>query len=130
MNRNIRKCPYCKSRVSYFGALSELNSGEHTCPVCHKNSNISYSKMIYVPTAILLAVAIGVAGLLFWFKIITNLFLALVLILIPFAAFYFLTPLYFRLEAIKNEAQNPVIIVEPKRVVRKQSRTLKKRREC
>ena len=126
MGRKKRKCPYCKSMVSYFGALSELNSGEHTCPRCYKNSNIAYNKMIYIPAVIALVIAIIVAAMFFVFKIIKNLILALVLILVPFAVFYFLTPLFFTLEEIKNEAQTPVMF-EPKRAARaeKQSRTLK-----
>lgn len=126
MSRKTRKCPYCKSKVSYFGALSELNNGEHTCRNCYKNSNISYDKMIYIPAIIALVLGIIVAAMFFLFKIIKNLILALVLILVPFAAFYFVTPLFFMLEEIKNEAQTPVMF-EPKRAARaeKQSRTLK-----
>ena len=126
MGRKNRKCPYCKSKVSYFGALSELQSGEHTCRNCYKNSNISFQKTIYIPAAVALLIAIAVAAMFFWFKIITNLILALVLILVPFGVFYFITPLFFILEEIKNEAQTPVMIV-PKRAARaeKQSRTFK-----
>jgi len=126
MGRKKRKCPYCKSKVSYFGALSELNSGEHTCRNCYKNSNIAYNKMIYIPAVIALVIAIIVAAMFFVFKIIKNLILALILILVPFAVFYFITPLFFTLEEIKNEAQTPVMF-EPKRAARseKQSRALK-----
>jgi len=127
MNRKIRKCPYCKSNVSYFAALSELNSGEHTCPVCNKNSNISYEKKIYIPAAVLLVLSLIFAAMFFVFKVITNLMVALVLILIPFGVFYFLTPLFFKLDIINSEAQTPVVRYEPKRAARaeKQSRVLK-----
>ena len=121
MNKNVRKCPYCDSSISYLRALSELNSGEHTCYVCNKNSNISYGKRIYITAAILLAIAIGVVGMLFLFKVITNVWLALVLALIPFAAFYFLTPLYYQLEAIGSEALKPVVKVQPKNQHNKKS---------
>ena len=127
MNRKNRKCPYCKSKVSYFGALSELQSGEHTCRNCCKNSNIAFNKMIYIPAAAALLLAIIVAAMFFLFKIIHNLILALVLILVPFGVFYFLTPLFYKLEEITNEAQTPVMMFEPKRAARaeRQSRTLK-----
>ena len=126
MGRKTRKCPYCKSKVSYFEALSEMQNGEHTCRNCYKNSNISFNKTIYIPAAVALIIAIAVAAMFFWLKIITNLILALVLILVPFGVFYFITPLFFSLEEIKNEAQTPVMI-EPKRAARaeKQSRILK-----
>ena len=109
MGKNIRKCPYCGEKVSYFGALSEINSGEHTCPRCNTNSNISYSKKIYIPTAAVLVIAIGAALLLFKLNIMKNLILACVLVLIPFIVFFFLTPVFFFLEPIKGErARIPV----------------------
>ena len=104
MSKNIRKCPYCGEEVSYIQALSEINLGEHTCPGCNKNSNISYSKKIYIPTAIVLVFAVAAAFLLFKLNVIKNIILACVIVLIPFAVFYFLTPLYFNLESIGREA--------------------------
>ena len=104
MSKKIRACPYCGRKVSYIEALSEVNSGEHTCPGCSANSNISYNKKIYIPTAIVLVAAVAAAILLFKLNIIKNLLLASAIVLIPFAFFFFMTPLYFNLEAIGNAA--------------------------
>lgn len=109
MNRNIRKCPYCDSDVSFLQALTQVTNGEYTCPICNKNSNISFDKKIYIPTAVLLVIAVAITVLMFVFKVSTNLILAFVIIIIPFAAFFFMTPLYFKLCSINSEAQTPVV---------------------
>lgn len=107
--RNNIKCPYCDSEVSYIQALSEVSTGEHTCPVCNKNSNIKYDKKIYLPAGILLGIAVIVTILLFLFDVKSNPILAICIVIIPFAVFFFLTPFYFKLQAIRSEAQTPVV---------------------
>ena len=113
MGKNIRKCPYCSGRVTYFEALSELSSGEHTCRNCNRNANISFNKKIYIPTAIILAAAIGAAFLLFKLNIIKNFLLASLIVIIPFVVFYLLTPMYYYLTPISREAAR--IPVAPKK---------------
>ena len=65
MKKNLRKCPYCGSAISYFRALTEISSGEHICPECSKYSNIIYSKKIYICAGILLVAAIVLAAAMF-----------------------------------------------------------------
>lgn len=109
MKKNICKCPYCDSEVKYIEALTEISTGEHTCSVCNKNSNIKYNKKMYIPAAVLLALAIIIASVVFFASEKSHMLLALVIVLIPFAAFYFITPLYFELTPIMSEAQKPVV---------------------
>lgn len=110
MNKNKRKCPYCGSDISYIQALTEISGGEHTCPVCNKNSNIEHSKKIYLPAAILLGIAILAAVLTFLLSGKSNIILILscVFILVPFIIFFFMTPMYYNLNPIRNEAITPV----------------------
>lgn len=109
MDKNKRKCPYCGSKVSYIEALSELSTGEHTCAVCNKNSNISYSKKMYIPAAVLLGIAVIIAVLIFILGNKENLLQIFLVIIIPFAVFFFIVPLYYILSPIKSEAATPVV---------------------
>lgn len=111
MNKNKRKCPYCGSDISYIQALTEISGGEHTCPVCNKNSNIEHSKKIYLPAAILLGIAILAAVIMFLLSGKSNIILILscVFILVPFIIFFFMTPMYYKLSPIRNEAITPVV---------------------
>lgn len=109
MNKKVRKCPYCDSEISYLNALSEISGGEHTCSVCNKNSNIIHDKKIYIPAAILLAIAVigAVITLLLGGK--SHLLLAAVFIIIPSLVFFIITPFYYELYPIKSEAITPVV---------------------
>lgn len=111
MNKNKRKCPYCGSDISYVQALTEISGGEHTCPICNKNSNIEHSKKIYLPAAILLGIAILAAVIMFLLSGKSNIILILscVFILVPFIIFFFITPMYYNLSPIRNEAMTPVV---------------------
>ena len=109
MKNNSRKCPYCDSEVSYFEALTDISKGEHTCINCNQNSNIVFSKKLYIPAAILLVIAVALAAVVFFLSGRSNLLLTAVVIIIPFAVFFFLTPLYYSLYPIKNAAITPVV---------------------
>lgn len=109
MKKNSRKCPYCDSEVSYLEALTDISRGEHTCVNCNQNSNIVFSKKLYIPAAILLVIAVALAAAVFFLSGRSNLLLTAVVIIIPFAVFFFLTPLYYSLYPIKNEAITPVV---------------------
>ena len=112
MKKNMRRCPYCGSRVSYIKSLTELGSGEHLCPECNKYSNIEYSKKIYLPAAIILVLALVLAAI-FLKELKTHLILAFVGIIIPFGVFFFMIPLFYMLNIIPSEAKTPVKKVEP-----------------
>ncbi len=115
-----RSCPYCNSKISYIRALSEMSLGEHTCPKCNKNSNISYSKKIYIPAAVALAAAIAITAVIYFKESDMRLARMCAVIIIPFALFYFLSPLFYSLKPIKSQmAATPVI--KQKQVSRKRS---------
>ncbi|MBQ2604387.1 MAG: hypothetical protein II589_05070, partial [Clostridia bacterium] len=115
MNKNLRRCPYCDSRVSYIKSLTEIGSGEHLCPACKKYSNIEYSKKIYLPAAIILVLAIALAAIFFFSDINKHLILSFIGIIIPFGIFFFMIPLFYMLKVIPSEAKTPVIKVEPEK---------------
>ena len=109
MSKNIRKCPYCGKKVSYIQALSEVNSGEHTCSYCNNNSNISFNKKIYIPAGVFLAAAAIILAVLFRLDLDQNLLIAAGVVIVLFGVFYFLTPLFYMLEAINGiQARIPV----------------------
>jgi len=113
MNNNMRKCPYCGSKVSYIKSLMEIGSSEHLCPECNKYSNIEYSKKIYLPAVVILVLAIALASIFFFSDLKTHLILSFICIIIPFEVFYLLIPLFYMLKIIPSEAKTPVIKVEP-----------------
>jgi len=109
MKKNLRKCPYCGSAISYFRALTEISSGEHICPECSKYSNIIYSKKIYICAGILLVAAIVLAAAMFLSGFTKHILLKLLITLIPFGIFFFMIPLYYGLVSVKSEALKPTI---------------------
>lgn len=108
-------CPYCNRKISYFRKFVEHNFGEHECKHCNKKSNIKQASGIWALFALcvifaclimifylafadsimkenaingshkfLMAVFFGKAKILKWF----------LWELVPFALFYFLSPLF------------------------------------
>lgn len=120
MRKSSRRCPYCDYQVSYFEALADISRGEHTCCNCNQNSNIIFGKKIYIPAAILLAIAVIVSVAVFLLSEKTNHLLTAVIIIIPFAVFFFLTPMYYNLYPINSAAITPVVKQKVKSKARSQ----------
>ena len=95
MKKNSRKCPYCESKVSYIKALTEVSVGEHTCPECYKNSNITYDKKIYITAGILLLLGIVLAAIMFFTDFSKHILLKFIITIILFGIFFFFIFLYF-----------------------------------
>ncbi len=95
------KCPYCGKPVGYFTAFSLHNQGEFFCNKCKKESNIKIKKTLLFPfiAAVAVALLILLAFLIFTAK--DNLWFML-LIAIPFFAFYGITPFFVELTPKKK----------------------------
>ncbi len=114
MKKNSRKCPYCGSNVSYIKSLTEVSGGEHTCRECGRISNITYDKKIYITAGILLLVALILAAFMFFSDFSKHILLKFIITVIPFGIFFFMIPLYFRLNPIKSEALKPAVKIYKK----------------
>ena len=114
MNRKYQ-CPYCGRKIKYFTRLTEHNMGEHECNHCKKKSNIRQDKTIWALLVLTAVFALIIMMMYFTcsdsviaaneaegkFKILMFLFFGgikeikwLIWELLPFVAFYFLSPLF------------------------------------
>lgn len=95
MNQST-KCPYCGKPVSYPTAFLLRRRGEYFCKKCKKESNVHINKMIWI--AVLLTVLISFLVLMYFLFMTDreNLWYILV-VMIPYIAFYLCSPLFVRL---------------------------------
>ena len=95
------KCPYCGKTVSYPTAFLLRRRGEHFCKKCKKESNVYINKLIWVAVFFTLLLSFL---LLMYFMFMTdreNLWFILV-VMIPYIAFFLSSPLFVRLRPKKK----------------------------
>lgn len=100
----LTRCPYCKRKISFFGAAILKTEGEYCCTRCKCTSNVVINKSIY-----------GIASFVCVLSMLTMvLYLSfgnhgdpkgILYVLAPFLIFYILVPFFVRLEpyAVKNK---------------------------
>lgn len=99
----LPKCPYCKKKISYMGAMFMKTKGEHNCPYCKCISNVVISRAAYAlaslvcVSALLIVVLYSIAG-------DHSSFLGLACVLAPFLIFYIVVPLLVRLVPCKDKS--------------------------
>lgn len=99
----LPKCPYCKKKISYIGAMFMKTKGEHNCPYCKCISNVVISRAAYALaslvciSSLLIVVLYSIAG-------DHSSFLGLACVLAPFLIFYIVTPLLVRLVPCKDRS--------------------------
>ncbi len=110
-------CPYCKRKIKYFTLLTEHNLGEHECNHCKKKSNIKQDSLMWLLLIGTVSVALIIMLLYFLFAKSVNFaheesgafsFLCfmffgkgyeikwLIWEMLPFVAFYFVSPLFMK----------------------------------
>ena len=123
MNKERQKCPYCSRKINYTSRLLEHGEAEHDCPHCNKTSKITQNPNIWILLILCSIVAIFI--MIFYFtsaNVIQNaynneekyaflvaLFFGkskeikwMIWELIPFIAFFFLSPLYIEFLPLKR----------------------------
>lgn len=99
----LPKCPYCKKKISYFGAMLMRTKGEHNCPYCKCISNVIISRAAYAlaslvcVSALLIVVLYSIAG-------DHSSFLGISCVIAPFLIFYIVMPLLVRLVPCKDKS--------------------------
>jgi CXXC-20-CXXC protein len=97
----IAKCPYCGRRLSYPSAFMYKSKGEYECTRCKKKSNIYIDKKMWLVFLLTFMVALIEMILIIMF-VAEKSPLAFLLIMIPFAIFYFFVPFFVRLRPLKK----------------------------
>lgn len=113
--KDKNQCPYCGRKIKYFQRLTEHNMGEHECSHCKKKSNIKQEGAIWGILFIAALFAVIIMLMYFTcsksviaaneaegkFKLLMFFFFGgameikwLLWELLPFVAFYFLSPLF------------------------------------
>ena len=98
----MTKCPYCKGRVSYITGFIIKTKGEYVCNTCKGVSNVLLNKTLY-------AVASGICILALLIMMIYTSScdhgdpIGILLVLLPFIAFYLIVPFFVRLEPCKDK---------------------------
>lgn len=108
-------CPYCSRKITYFNRLTEHNLGEHECKHCKKKSNIKQDRKMWflLIGVVSLALIIMILYLIFAkrvnfaneesgaYSFLCFMFFGkgyefkwIVYEMLPFIAFYFLSPLF------------------------------------
>lgn len=109
------KCPYCSRKVSYGKRFIAKDKGEYLCPHCNKISNVKHNKRVWL--LLIIAAMISLFFLLFYLAaykgvqrtfdeegklgLLVALFFGDAVIfkwilweILPFVAFYFLSPVF------------------------------------
>lgn len=107
MKNQLPFCPYCKQRMSYLQAWGIHKDGEYRCPRCGRTSNIRYTRRIRTFAAAASVVGVLIAVLLVIFRDSIQ-FGHIVLIVIPFLLFFFLTPFTILLSPMKTHRKKHI----------------------
>lgn len=103
-NKRLAKCPYCGRSVSYFDSLFMKNKGEYTCKRCGCIANVGLNRNIYAVTSILCVFVLLLVVLYLFFGDLTNLW-SLLLVIIPFTAYYCAVPMFLILVPTSDKSQ-------------------------
>lgn len=123
MDKEKQKCPYCSRKVNYKTRLLEHGEAEHDCPHCNKTSKITQNSNIWILLIICCMVAVFI--MIFYFTSANSIqdayddegkFAFLIALffgkskeikwmiweLIPFAVFFFVSPVYIEFSPLKR----------------------------
>lgn len=100
------RCPYCGKKVSYFKIFSEKTKGEHTCKECGRNSTIYFIRAYKFTVMITVVLAIILALVILFSTFVDDIW-GVLLVFIPFAVLYLITPLFCKLVPIKKRKKRP-----------------------
>lgn len=103
-NKRLAKCPYCGRSVSYFDSLFMKNKGEYTCKRCGCIANVGLNRNLYAVTSILCVFVLLLVVLYLFFGDLTNLW-SLLLVIIPFAVYYCIVPMFLMLVPTSDKSQ-------------------------
>lgn len=103
-NKRLAKCPYCGRSVSYLDSFFMKNKGEYTCKRCGCIANVGLNRNIYAITSILCVFVLLLVVLYLFFGDLTNLW-SLLLVIIPFAAYYAVVPMFLILVPTSDKSQ-------------------------
>ena len=118
-----KKCPYCNRKISYTTRLIEHGDAEHDCPNCNKTSKITQDSRIWA--LLLLCSIFALFILIFYFSFSKSIQYAfdyedkyaflvalffgkakeikwMIWELIPFAVFFFVSPVYIEYRPLKR----------------------------
>lgn len=103
-NKRLAKCPYCGRRVSYFDSFFMKNKGEYTCKRCGCIANVGLDRNIYAVTSITCVLVLLMVVLYMFFGDLSNLW-SLLLVIIPFAIYYCIVPMFLVLVPTSDKSQ-------------------------
>ena len=103
-NKRLAKCPYCGRSVSYLDSFFMKNKGEYTCKRCGCIANVGLNRNIYAITSVLCVFVLLLVVLYLFFGDLTNLW-SLLLVIIPFAAYYAIVPMFLILVPTADKSQ-------------------------
>lgn len=103
-NKRLAKCPYCGRSVSYLDSFFMKNKGEYTCKRCGCIANVGLNRNIYAITSVLCVFVLLLVVLYLFFGDLTNLW-SLILVIIPFAAYYAIVPMFLILVPTADKSQ-------------------------
>lgn len=100
------ECPYCGKKIGVLGAWILKTQGEYRCPQCGGYSNIVMSGRIFIFAAVaaLLSMIIFLVSLVavHFFSVIS-----IVLVALPFALFFLISPFFVQLKKPQVRRQPP-----------------------
>ena len=102
MRLRLPKCPECGKKVNWFRAWSVKTQGEFRCGKCGACSNVFLDRLIYM-LALIAAIIGAVFFILFIVMVREFNFISLLLIVVPFLIFFFISPFLVRLRPIQKE---------------------------
>ena len=103
-NKRLAKCPYCGRSVSYLDSFFMKNKGEYTCKRCGCIANVGLNRNIYAITSVLCGFVLLLVVLYLFFGDLTNLW-SLLLVIIPFSAYYAVVPMFLILVPTSDKSQ-------------------------
>ncbi len=123
MDKEKQKCPYCSRKINYKVRLLEHGEAEHECPHCNKTSKITQNSNIWILLIICSMIAVFIMIFYFTasksiqgayddegkFAFLVALFFGkakeikwMIWELLPFAAFFFISPLFIEFLPLKR----------------------------
>ena len=98
---NYTKCPYCGKPVSYPMAFFLRRKGEYFCKKCKKESNVYIKKTIWIAFFVTLLISLAILAYFMFMTDRENLWFILI-VMLPYIAFYLFSPLFVRLRPKKK----------------------------
>lgn len=99
----LTRCPYCRRKISFFGAMILKTKGEYCCTNCKCISNVVIHRSIYGIASFACVAAMLILVLYLSFGNHGSL-LGILYVLIPFLLFYIMIPFFVRLEPCNDKS--------------------------